>query len=96
MTDLEFSDPPEVERGGPTGRSQIPAILAQLRNHPGRWARLPGAHTSPTKGRVESGVYAGTEAGEFEARSRTDAVATAEAGQPRYGVWVRYVGGDDQ
>lgn len=61
---IVWEDPPISERAG-----KWKALLAPLRDHPNRWARL-GLVAPGTATHINNGKYGGIAAGEFEATLR--------------------------
>lgn len=82
--DIKWEDPPAQVRQGRPGKYL--ELLAELRKHPGRWARLDRASSS-TASNFNSGKVAGIKPGEFEAVTRRV--------DGKVGIWVRYVGGTE-
>lgn len=81
MSEVVWEDPPPAASGSQPG---FHAFFAELREHPGKWARWPGksqSHAVVTQ--LRQGKYSGTTAGEFE--------ATGRRGPDGVAVYVRFV-----
>lgn len=81
--EVVWEDPPN----GPGSSGCWGKLLAPLREHPGRWAKVKvGNDVVRAEGsNIKRGAYAGIEAGEFEVTSRA-------VGDGRYALYARYVG----
>lgn len=66
--------------------SKWPAIFDELRTRPREWALVQEDTTPSTVGNIKRGTYAGSNPGEFEARS-----VSAGDGK-KSNVYARYVG----
>jgi hypothetical protein len=83
--ELIFEEPPALQCAGrPAGKTPLGLWLAELRNHPGVWAKYPEQVSGGVPTRIRQGNY-GVAAGEFE-------VTVRNAGK-RCDLYVRYVGG---
>lgn len=94
MKPIEWTEPPADRRGGSRPSTEWDRIAAELRNHPGEWAKVqtaanPGAAYAIKNGGLKSFEPAGT----FEAVSRS---AGKLRGKTVVDTYARYVGPVDE
>ena len=82
MTDIIFQNPPTTNNNG---RRDWRAIADTLRARPGEWALVAPQSFVATVTQIKKGLYAGMEAGHFEARS-------VGQNNGRADIYARYVG----
>jgi hypothetical protein len=86
---LEWADPPAAKRD----RGTLPRAAAELRAHPGRWAKVLTAATagSSQAAAIKTGRHAAFRpAGHFEAATRS--AGKTPKGTQIYDVYARYIG----
>lgn len=88
---LRWQEPPARENSRSVStRSKYQPVVDMLKQYPGRWALLMGAHQQPMATFIKQGKVKGFEpAGAFEATARKGRIVN---GKKKWDIYVRYVG----
>jgi hypothetical protein len=88
---MKWEEPPAETRDGGRG-SKWRTTLEELRQHPGKWARVAdGVSAAATAAAIRGGKLGGAQKGEFETRYQ---VTDSKKDKHKGAVWARYVKGD--